>query len=204
MTDESVLLGELAEQFSARVRQGQLPNVEEYASAHPVLAARIRELFPTLMLLEGMAGAAGPASETPSNPADLAPGRTFGAYRIEREIGRGGMGVVYEAVHLALDKRVALKILPIHGPRQAGQLERFLREAKTAAGLHHTNIVPVFDVGQVAGTPYYAMQLIDGQGLDRIVLAVQPTSPDQTGPYLPQLGGSPVTGSPRQPDAPRT
>jgi WD40 repeat protein/serine/threonine protein kinase/tetratricopeptide (TPR) repeat protein len=204
MPDESVLLGELAEQFSARVRQGQLPNIEEYACAHPVLAARIRELFPTLMLLEGMAGGAAPPSDTPRNPAELAAGQTFGAYRIEREIGRGGMGVVYEAVHLALDKRVALKILPIHGPRQASQLERFLREAKTAAGLHHTNIVPVFDVGQVAGTPYYAMQLIDGQGLDRILLAVQPTSPDQTGPYLPQLGGLPVTGLPRQPDTPIT
>ena len=58
MPDDSVLLGELAEQFSARVRQGQLPDVEEYAGAHPVLADRIRELFPTLMLLEGMAGGA--------------------------------------------------------------------------------------------------------------------------------------------------
>jgi WD40 repeat protein/serine/threonine protein kinase/tetratricopeptide (TPR) repeat protein len=204
MPDESVLLGELAEQFSARVRQGQLPNIEEYAGAHPVLVARIRELFPTLMLLEGMAGAAAPPSETPRNPADLAAGQTFGAYRIEREIGRGGMGVVYEAVHLALDKRVALKILPIHGPRQAGQLERFLREAKTAAGLHHTNIVPVFDVGQVAGMPYYAMQLIDGQGLDRILLAVQPTSPDQTGPYLPQPACAPAGVLPRQPNTPTT
>jgi hypothetical protein len=164
MADESVLLGELAEQFSARVRQGQLPDIEEYARDHPSLAARIRELFPTLMLLEGMAGAAAPSGETPRSPSDLAAGQTFGAYRIEREIGRGGMGVIYEAVHLALAKRVALKVLPIQGPRQAGQLERFLREAKTAAGLHHTNIVPVFDVGQVAGTPYYAMQLIDGQG----------------------------------------
>jgi WD40 repeat protein/serine/threonine protein kinase/tetratricopeptide (TPR) repeat protein len=181
MPDDSILLGELAEQFSARVRQGQMPDVEEYAVAHPLIAARIRELFPTLMLLEGMA--AGVQRQAPI-VGELAAGEIFGAYRIEREIGRGGMGLVYQATHLALNKRVALKVLPIQGPRQAGQLERFLREAKTAAGLHHTNIVPVFDVGQVAGTPYYAMQFIDGRGLDRVLSDAQtPTAADATAPH---------------------
>jgi WD40 repeat protein/serine/threonine protein kinase/Flp pilus assembly protein TadD len=181
MPDDSVVLGELAEQFSARVRQGQMPDVEEYAGAHPLIADRIRELFPTLMLLEGMAGG---ASRQPQIAGELSAGEAFGAYRIEREIGRGGMGVVYEATHLALNKRVALKVLPIQGPRQTGHLERFLREAKTAAGLHHTNIVPVFDVGQVAGTPYYAMQYIDGRGLDRVLSNAQPaTAADLTAPH---------------------
>src|SRR5262245_40762019 len=73
------------------------------------------------------------------------------------------MGVVYEAVHVGLDKRVALKVLPRE--LAAGRLERFLREARTAAALHHTNIVPVFDVGEVGGVPYYAMQFIDGRAL---------------------------------------
>jgi serine/threonine protein kinase len=185
MPDDSVVLGELAEQFSARVRQGQMPDVEEYAGAHPVLADRIRELFPTLMLLEGMAGG---AQRSANIAGELAAGEIFGAYRIEREIGRGGMGLVYEATHLALNKRVALKVLPIQGPCQAGHLERFLREAKTAAGLHHTNIVPVFDVGQVAGTPYYAMQYIDGRGLDRVLSDAQtPTAADLTAPHPPPV-----------------
>jgi serine/threonine protein kinase len=74
----------------------------------------------------------------------------LGPYRIIRPVGHGGMGVVYEAVHTGLDKRVALKVLT-HG-LVADRLERFLREARTAAGLHHTNIVPVFDAGQVGGT----------------------------------------------------
>src|SRR5262249_8949363 len=163
MIDVSALLGQLAEEFTARVRAGELPAVEEYAARHPAVAERIRALFPTLLLLEGLANGT-PAAAT----AELTPGSTFGAYRIEREIGRGGMGVVYEAVHLALNRRVALKVLPVQGAQAARQLERFLREAQTAASLHHTNIVPVFDVGQVGGTPYYAMQLVHGYGLDRL------------------------------------
>jgi hypothetical protein len=173
MRDDSVLLGQLAEEFSERVRQGQMPSVEDYAARHPGLAERIRALFPTLLLLEGLA-AGGPREGLPP-AADLSPGSTFGAYRIEREVGRGGMGVVYQATHLALGRPVALKVLPLLDPRAGAHLERFLREARTAAGLHHTNIVPVFDVGQVGGVPYYAMQFIQGRGLDQVLR-------EQTGP----------------------
>ena len=79
------------------------------------------------------------------------------------------MGVVYEAEQVSLGRRVALKVLPGHlaGDRMA--LERFRREAKAAARLHHTNIVPVFEVGQAGDTAYYAMQFIQGQGLDQII-----------------------------------
>jgi WD40 repeat protein len=193
MPDDSVLLGQLAEEFSGRVRRGELPAVEEYALRHPALADRIRALFPTLMLLEGMAGA---RVGTPATVADneaapegaLAPGQVFNHYRIEREIGRGGMGVVYEATHLPLDKRVALKVLPLLPGEGAGQLERFLREAKTAAGLHHTNIVPVFDIGQANGTPYFAMQLIDGQGLDRVLRQWQAQPPADLFRRVAQFG----------------
>jgi WD40 repeat protein/serine/threonine protein kinase len=172
MTDDS-LLGQLAEEFTRRVREGKLPDIEEYANRYPALAGRIRELFPTLMLLEGMAATSDSAAAE-ALPSGLASGSVFGQYRIKREIGRGGMGIVYEAVHLLLEKRVALKVLPVRTPVDAAHLERFFREARTAAGLHHTNIVPVFDVGQVAGTPYYAMQYIEGRGLDRILKLMQP------------------------------
>jgi protein kinase-like protein len=170
MPEDSIVLGELAEEFTQRVRQGQLPQVEDYARRHPELAERIRKLFPTLMFLEGMAGKVERLEASHGTGfAGLSPGSTFGMFRIVGELGRGGMGIVYEAIHVPLDKRVALKILPVHGPRDARQLERFLREAKTAAGLHHTNIVPVFDIGQVQGVPYYAMQFIEGRGLDRVM-----------------------------------
>ena len=146
MNDDS-LIGKLADEFIERMRRGELPQIEEYASLYPDLASRIRELFPTLMLLEGI-GAAETSSST--EPTKMAAGSVFGNYRIEREIGRGGMGIVYEAGHISLDRKVALKVLPVRTSTDAGHLERFFREARTAARLHHTNIVPVFDVGQVA------------------------------------------------------
>src|SRR5262249_7852600 len=93
----------------------------------------------------------------------------LGEYRILREVGRGGMGVVYEAVQESLGRHVALKVLPFHAALSATYLERFRREAQSAARLHHTNIVPVFGVGEHDGLHYYAMQFIQGLGLDVIL-----------------------------------
>jgi serine/threonine protein kinase len=171
MIDDS-LLGQLAEEFTQKVRDGKFPDIEEYAHRCPDLAGRIRELFPTLMILEGLAATGGPAA-TQAMSSPLSADSVFGNYHINREIGRGGMGIVYEAVHVLLEKRLALKVLPVRTLAGTAQLERFFREARMAAGLHHTNIVPVFDVGQVAGTPYYAMQYIEGSGLDQILHIMQ-------------------------------
>ncbi len=95
--------------------------------------------------------------------------RRLGDFRILREVGRGGMGVVYEAEQVSLGRRVALKVLPAPGFGDEGRVRRFEREARAAARLHHTNIVPVFEVGEANGARYYAMQFIDGQGLDAVV-----------------------------------
>ena len=92
----------------------------------------------------------------------------LGDYRIKREIGRGGMGVVYEAEQLKLGRVVALKVLPGSWLQGEDSIARFKREAAAAASLHHTNIVPVFEVGEESGTWFYAMQLINGVGLNII------------------------------------
>jgi serine/threonine protein kinase/WD40 repeat protein len=157
----------LAESFLARYRSGERPSVGEYVDRHRELAEEIRELFPGLVLLE-QAGSLGPpgsgaAAETGSLPAQL------GEYRILREVGRGGMGVVYEAVQESLGRHVALKVLPTACAVNPMHLERFRREARAAARLHHTNIVPVFGVGEHQGVHYYAMQFIQGQGLDVVL-----------------------------------
>src|SRR4029079_14594526 len=89
--------------------------------------------------------------------------------RVVCEIGRGGMGVVYEAEQQALGRRVALKVLPRSSAGDGLAQVRFQREARAAARMHHTNIVPVFDVGQDGEHLYYAMQLIHGQGLDLVI-----------------------------------
>jgi serine/threonine protein kinase/WD40 repeat protein len=95
--------------------------------------------------------------------------KQLGDYRIIREIGRGGMGVVYEAEQVSLGRHVALKLLPNQALQDVEHKRRFEREARAAAKLHHTNIVPVFGVGDHDGVPYYVMQFIQGLGLDVVL-----------------------------------
>src|SRR5262249_21938148 len=93
----------------------------------------------------------------------------LGDFRILREVARGGMGVVYEAEQISLDRRVALKVLPFAATMDPRQLQRFRHEARAAAMLHHPHIVPVYGVGCERGTHYYAMQLIDGCSLAQVI-----------------------------------
>src|SRR5207302_10241189 len=93
----------------------------------------------------------------------------LGDFHILREVGHGGMGVVYEAEQVSLGRRVAMKVLSQRTLRDAKQRRRFEREAKSAAKLHHTNIVPVYGVGEHDGQPYYVMQFIQGLGLDEVI-----------------------------------
>jgi eukaryotic-like serine/threonine-protein kinase len=164
----------LAQEYLDRRRRGEPASAEDYAQAHPGLADEILGLFPALMTLETLGSdASSRASSITTVPESAAGGSTtpgqLGEYRIIREIGRGGMGVVYEAEQESLGRRVALKVLPGHRLADAMHVRRFQREARSAARLHHTNIVPVFDVGQHDGMHFYAMQFIEGQGLDIIL-----------------------------------
>ena len=95
--------------------------------------------------------------------------RQLGDYYIVRKIGQGGMGIVYEARQESLGRRVALKVLPTNISSREKFRVRFQREARAAARLHHTNIVPIFGVGEDRGILYYAMQYIQGQGLDAVL-----------------------------------
>src|SRR5262249_41477264 len=106
------------------------------------------------------------AGELPAGALGL---QRLGGYRIEHELGRGGMGVVYEAEHESLKNRVALKVMHARFRADQTYLRRFRIEARAAAKLHHTNIVPVFDYGEQDGVCYYAMQCIDGVSLERVL-----------------------------------
>jgi WD40 repeat protein/serine/threonine protein kinase len=174
MTDSnsaSARVSELADEFLDRYRRGERPPLGEYTARYPELAAEIREVFPAMAIMERIAladesieGRRLPPG--PSRPHGL---RQLGDYRILREVGRGGMGLVFEAEQVSLGRHVALKVLPERLLRDSKQRIRFEREAKAAARLHHTNIVPVFGVGEEDGTPYYAMQFIPGLGLDQVI-----------------------------------
>src|SRR5271165_5882303 len=100
--------------------------------------------------------------------ADLT-GARLGDFEVVRELGRGGMGVVYEARQVSLNRRVALKVLSGGLGLTGRAVDRFQREAEAAAKLHHTNIVPVYATGEQDGTHFYAMELIDGPSLYAII-----------------------------------
>jgi serine/threonine protein kinase/predicted Zn-dependent protease len=183
----SGLVLELAEEFLERYRQGQRPSLKEYIDRHPALADEIREVFPAMAMMEKVALA---EESLAGDPTGAAPGpkaghpEQLGDFRILREIGRGGMGVVYEAEQLSLGRHVALKVLPLQPVGDAKQKRRFEREAKAAARLHHTNIVPVFGVGEDNGTPYYVMQFIQGLGLDEVLGELKRMRPGAAAPRL--------------------
>src|SRR5262249_37743947 len=132
----------------------------------PAHADEIRELFPALVLMEQASPAA-----TDQSPRALTtvPLERLGEYRIIREIRRGGMGIVYRAEPEAPGRQGGVKGLPRTAAGDAHCLLRFRREARAAARLHHTNIVPVFDIGERDGVHFYAMQFIHGQGLDEVI-----------------------------------
>jgi serine/threonine protein kinase/WD40 repeat protein len=162
----------LAEEFLERCRRGERPSLTEYTNKCPSLAGEIRDLFPALLMMEDIR----PSQEdTSSSEPGRSPGsqgkklERLGDYRILREVGRGGMGVVYEAEQESLGRHVALKVLPGHALLDPQRLRRFQREARSAARLHHTNIVPVFGVGEDDGLHYYVMQFIPGQSLDQVL-----------------------------------
>ncbi len=159
----------LADDFMQRQRRGERPTLEEYCRRYPDLAGDIRDVFPVLIRMEDL------RSDGPDDPTgDIAVHAVtrltrIGDYHILREVGRGGMGVVYEAEQESLGRRVALKVLPDAAMADSKQVLRFQREARAAARLHHTNIVPVFGVGCDDGHHYYVMQFIPGMGLDAVL-----------------------------------
>jgi serine/threonine protein kinase/WD40 repeat protein len=182
--DEDERVGEAVEAYLAMAEQGRAPDVDEFAGRYAELKADVKAALEGLELVHGLLGL-GSAGGSESGRAfgrerRIESGHRIAGYRVVGELGRGGMGTVYEAVHMALDRPVALKVLGTHAAPDSSARRRFLNEARTAAGLHHTHIVPVFDVGQVGGLCYYAMQRIEGSGLDRVLRHLRRTRPQVT------------------------
>ena len=153
----------LLDRYLRGLEQGSPESAEALLGGNEDLAEVLRVYLEKLDALHGVAAGfqrtlvdgAGPA-ETP---------RKLGEYTIIREIGRGGMGIVYEARQESLDRRVALKLLPMAAMLDARQIARFKNESHAAGQLEHPNIVPVHHVGEERGVHYYAMQFIDGESV---------------------------------------
>jgi serine/threonine protein kinase len=154
------------QEYLAALEAGRKPDRDAFVARFPDIAPALNQCLAGLDLVH----TAGPRLRDPApQPTAAEPPTALGDFRIVRELGRGGMGVVYEAVQLSLGRRVALKVLPFAAALDARQLQRFKNEAQAAAHLHHQNIVPVYAVGAERGVHFYAMQLIDGQNLAAVV-----------------------------------
>jgi WD40 repeat protein/serine/threonine protein kinase len=186
-SENYVLLTRLADEFAARYRTGERPSLQEYIDRYPELADDIRELFPAMVEMEQVKEDHQEAGELAAPPSPAL--QQLGDFRILREVGKGGMGIVYEAEQVSLGRHVALKVLPRNMLLDARAKRRFEREAKSAAKLHHTNIVPVFGVGEQDGMPYYVMQFIHGLGLDEVLQELKNLQ-------LAQVQTGSVTGGP--------
>ncbi|MCG8409044.1 MAG: serine/threonine-protein kinase [Phycisphaerales bacterium] len=179
----------LAADFIERFRCGERPSIDEYAQNHPDLAEQIRDLFPTVATLENLKGAGTSSSDLIRGTLQL---ERIGDFRIIRELGRGGMGIVYEAEQESLGRRVAVKVMPQQLLLDSIQLKRFEREARTAARLHHTSIVPVFGVGQHGGYHYIVMQYIRGIGLDVVLRKLRRMLEDRAVADTPTSGSATI------------
>lgn len=169
--DQRSQLEELAEQYVNLHRNGKKPSIETFVRDHPELEADIRELFPVMLMLDkGQETDDQTPSFSPDDPhnGDVGRGSQLGDYVLLQPIGRGGMGVVYEAEHRTLHNRVAIKLLP-HSFNRPKLQARFLREASAAARMNHPNIVRVFGYGNDGQVHYYVMSLVEGVGLDQMV-----------------------------------
>jgi serine/threonine protein kinase len=156
----------LASDFVAALRRGEEPGIEAIAAAHPELSAEIHDLFPLLQAMEGWK-AYREVTSYEHRSLDTLPGGQFGDFRIIREIGRGGMGVVFEAEELISSRRVAIKVLPFL--KSDARRALFQREASTAARLWHPHVVPVYNFGEHKGLCYYSMRLVRGVALNWVI-----------------------------------
>ena len=199
--DREELLACLLEQLIEQSRDGRTPDLERVIRDHPELAVELRELWATAMIAKDfgsfsndlLAPTIVPSSEdanaaTVTNAGHQFP-RQFGDYQLLEEIGRGGMGVVFKARQASLDRIVAVKMILRGGLAAAADVARFRAEAESAAKLNHPHIVPVYEVGEVSGQPYFSMKYIEGTTLAQR-LADGPLPPRETAELLAPIASA--------------
>ncbi len=168
--DREAALELVLDEAAERKRQGEVIRLEEYMERYPEIANEIQETLPVILRLEDRETI--DSQNAPQSEA-LQIGQTLGDYELVRFLGRGGMGVVYEAQQISLTRSVALKILPKSVRDDDSRSRRFELEAKTAARLVHPHLVSVYDFGEVEHLSFYAMQFVDGDNLDNVIRALR-------------------------------
>ena len=197
------------EQYLAELDAGRNPSRSQFLARYPDLKEPLAACLEGLELVHKAAGSSSAGSQ-PSLRAtlgeiDFASADPLGDFRIIGEIGRGGMGIVYEAFQLSLGRMVALKVLPFASALNPRHLQRFKNEAHAAAQLHHSNIVPVYAVGHERGVHFYAMQLIEGQSVSALIRDLRTQAGKTTNDYASSVRApaaplpAPAVKPPRKP-----
>ena len=179
------------EEFLVALQQGHCPDRRRLLDEFPALADELAECLDALEFVQQatpqLNGQTQAGEASPSRLPTAGPRVQLGDFRILREIGRGGMGIVYEAEQISLRRRVALKVLPFAATLDGRRLERFKNEALAAARLHHSHIVPVYAVGCERGVYYYAMQMIEGLSLADVIAQWQRAAAPPEGASSPSV-----------------
>jgi serine/threonine protein kinase len=182
--DDDARLIRAVQDYTVALESGQKPDRAAWLARYSDLGEEFAQCLEGLEILHQAAPRKRSALAAAANaPADLSPATPLGDFQITCEIGRGGMGIVYEAMQLSLGRRVAVKVLPFAATFDSRQLQRFRHEAQAAAQLHHSNIVPVYAVGCERGIHFYAMQLIEGRSLDHLIRCLRESAGLE--PYAP-------------------
>lgn len=162
-------LGQIAEEIADCIERGQPVDLQQYIQRNPELSDVLPGVYMSVRGLSNWDQDAFSSDTTSAADNQVANGIQLGDFRLAREIGRGGMGIVYEAEQLSLRRRVALKIFPFASVLEPNKLQRFKNEALASASLEHPHIVPVHSVGVDRSTHFYAMRLIEGSSLSRVI-----------------------------------
>ena len=164
--DGADLVARVVEEYFERARRGERPRLEEFVERYPEISDLLRTVIPGLQVAE----------QSPTlllTVTSASAPQAIGDFHILRQIGRGGMGIVYEAEQISMNRRVALKVLPLAGLVDELKIRRFQNEVRAVAALDHPNIVSVYMVGEERGVHYYAMQLIRGRSLSDVISSLR-------------------------------
>lgn len=191
-------LADLLADLVSRLQSGEQVDLNDCIRGHPEYAEQLAEFLPAMLTLAdlGHSQSSVPSAVALADESSRSVPCELGDFRIVREIGRGGMGIVYEAEQLSLGRRVALKVLPFAAMLDPRQMQRFQNEARAAASLKHANIVQVYSVGCERGVHYYAMEFVEGQSLAELIRAWREEPPDG---HRPAPAGADVADEPQPP-----
>ena len=181
-SEHNDIIEQAVQRFVDAQLQGQKPDIDEFAKQYPKFESQIRQRLQNLDKIDSLFDCLMQADDSDFANAieghDLI-GQKLGDFEILKMVGHGGMGAVFLAQQVSLDREVALKVISSVGGQQAKHLDRFKRESKVLAKISHPNIVPIYEVGQHGPYSYFAMEYVKGVSLDKVLSSIRNAKPDE-------------------------